>query len=69
VYRLGNGCYHIQVRLGYMQTPALQLTLENCPSASTPISRMFIIMLPAKQLCTGQTAPRRDQLDLESLRF
>jgi KUP system potassium uptake protein len=30
VHSLGNGCYHIQVRLGYMQTPALPLTLENC---------------------------------------
>jgi KUP system potassium uptake protein len=30
VHPLGNGCYHIQVRLGYMQTPALPLTLQNC---------------------------------------
>ena len=39
------------------------------PSASTPMSRMFIIMLPAKRLCAGQRAPRWDRSDLESLRF
>jgi KUP system potassium uptake protein len=28
--RLGHGIYHIHVRLGYMQTPDIPLTLRNC---------------------------------------
>jgi KUP system potassium uptake protein len=30
VQRLGRGFFHIQVRLGFMQTPDIPLTLKNC---------------------------------------
>jgi KUP system potassium uptake protein len=30
VHRLGRGFYRIQVRLGFMQTPDIPLTLDNC---------------------------------------
>jgi KUP system potassium uptake protein len=30
IERLGHGIYHIQVRLGFMQTPDIPMTLKNC---------------------------------------
>jgi KUP system potassium uptake protein len=30
IERLGHGIYHIQVRLGFMQTPDIPVTLKNC---------------------------------------
>jgi K+ transporter len=32
VRRLGHGCYHITVRLGFLRRPDIPLTLENCAS-------------------------------------
>jgi KUP system potassium uptake protein len=37
--RLGHGIYHVHVRLGFMQTPDIPLTLKSCQLLGLPIDR------------------------------
>ena len=37
VERLGHGFFHIQVKLGFMQTPDIPLTLKNCDLLVAPV--------------------------------
>jgi K+ transporter len=69
VHRLGHGFYRIQVRLGFMQTPDIPLTLINCNRlASMPTSTTRTITSPTRPSFAATRHRRWSRYPLRSCR-